>query len=166
MFDIKISKICKAVRWRRCKSIQLKLSIILLFAGTLQVCAMTYGQNITLNKKNVKLSAVLKEIEKQSGYHIFYDNSVIPAQAIVSVNYENENVERVVKQLLAAYNVAYSIVDRNIILNRAETKPAGSAPVKRSVLGIQERTVTGTVRNNKGEVLKGVTVVQRNYTST
>ncbi|NGM61170.1 TonB-dependent receptor [Sphingobacterium sp. SGG-5] len=168
MFDIKVSRACKAMRWRRSKSIQFKLSVILLFAGTLQVCAMTYGQNITLNKKNVKLSAVLKEIEKQSGYHIFYDNRVVPTQEIVSVNYNNENIENVVKQLLATYNVSYSIVDKNIILNKAETPGVSSATPagKKNTAEIQERTVTGTVRNAKGEVLKGVTVVQRNYTAT
>ncbi len=165
MFDIYISRICKAIYWQRGKSIQLKLSIILLFAGTLQVCAMTYGQTITLNKKNISLSAVLKEIEQQSGYNIFMDNSIIPTQDIITVNYKNATVEHVIKQLLTKYKVSYTIVDKNIILNKTEpsVSPAKSANISPEV---QERIVTGIVRNNKGEILKGVTIVEKDGVSS
>ena len=160
------SKICKAAHWRKYKSLQFKLSVLLLFAGTLQVCALTYGQDITLNRKNATLSSVLKEIEKQSGYHIFYDNSILSADERVSVNYKSEKVENVIRQLLSKYRVSYSIVDKNIILNKSTGSISAVNAGSSSKIAVQERIVTGVVRNAKGEILKGVTIVEKGGTAS
>lgn len=47
--------------------LMMRLTILMLCAGILQVSARTYGQKITLTQRNAPLVAVLKELRKQSG---------------------------------------------------------------------------------------------------
>src|SRR5690606_39386241 len=65
-------------RHRTPNYLSMKLALMLMFAGVIQASAVTVGQTVTIKKKNVKITSVLKEIEHQTGYHIFYDSSLIP----------------------------------------------------------------------------------------
>jgi len=57
---------------------KLSLAIPLLLAGTLQVQAFAFGQTVTLKKSSISLAQFLREVQKQSGYNIFYNESLLP----------------------------------------------------------------------------------------
>src|SRR5690606_41668053 len=82
-------------------SMKLSLAIPLLLAATIQVNAFTFAQRITLEKKNAKLSTVLKDIQRQSGYNIFYSESLVANRNRVSVDLKNATVELALKHVLA-----------------------------------------------------------------
>lgn len=136
----------------------MKLSLILMFVGTLQVSAFTFGQKVTLSRKNVKLTAVLKDIQKLSGYNIFYDKSIIPANASVDLHVNDVHVEKVLGGLLEKFHIGYKLVDKNIILMRKEDP---SMTITGNMMPAQEKIVKGNVTNRVGEPLVGVTVSEK-----
>lgn len=136
--------------------LSMKLSLLLLFAITIQVNAYTYGQKITLQKSDVKLVTVLKDIQKQSGYNIFYEKSLFPASLTVDVHSDNLSVEQVLSDILTPHNIDFRVMDKNIVLtqgSRASLNSKGS-----SVANLQETQVTGRVINERGEPLANVTI--------
>ncbi|NQD72189.1 TonB-dependent receptor [Sphingobacterium shayense] len=135
----------------------MKLSVILLLVGTLQVSAFSYGQRITLHRTNGKLTTVLRELEKQSGYHIFFDKSLIPTNATVNISVKNALLDDILREMLIKHNLDYEKLDRNIVLvRRTLPKTAGNDARRESI--IQEKIITGNIKNNVGEPLEGVTV--------
>ncbi len=56
----------------------------------LQISAKSSGQ-ITLSEKNVSLEKVFKLIEKQSGYHFWYDKALLKKAKPLSINVQNVN---------------------------------------------------------------------------
>lgn len=141
----------------------MKLSLILMLVSTLQVSAFTFGQKVTLSRKNVKLTAVLKDIQKQSGYNIFYDKSIVPANALVDLQVNDTHVEKVLTGLLEQFHIGYKLVDKNIILMRKENS---SIVVTNNRRPTQEKIVKGNVTNRAGEPLAGVTVSEREKTNS
>ncbi|KAA2241301.1 TonB-dependent receptor [Chitinophaga agrisoli] len=133
---------------------KLSLAIPLLLAGTLQVQALAFGQTLTLKKTNISLAQFLREIQKQSGYNIFYSESLIPGQQDLNVAYKKVALESALKEVLDRYQLDYKIVDKNIILSK-QKKPAAQ-PATQVI--VQQRTVTGRVLDQQGNPLEGVIV--------
>src|SRR5690606_9739677 len=121
--------------YSRIKLLSMKLSLILMFTGIFHVSAFTFGQKITLQKKNEQLGNILKEIQKQSGYNILYDSSLIPATLLVDINVTNQNLNSTLNAVLDKHNLGYKIMDKNIILNHK--KVIASAPTTQTTPGQQ-----------------------------
>lgn len=150
------------------KFLSMRLSLILMFVGVLQVSAFTYGQNVTLSENDAKLTKVLRELQKQSGYNIFYDSGIVPASATVDVDFENVHIEKALDELLPEFRLEYQLVEKNIILNKK--KPVASQSTHREVKEvkaerIQELIVTGRVVTKDNEPLPGVTVTEKGTTN-
>ena len=139
------------------KLLSMKLAMALMFVGIMQVNAFTYGQKVTLQKKNVKLTSVLKEIQKQSGYNILYDSSLIPSSLLVDINVKDQNINSTLDELLNRYNLTYRIVDKNIILN--SKKDIAEIPNTNAV--VRQRSITGKVTGEGGENVENVTITEK-----
>ena len=144
--------------YSRFKLLSMKLSLILMFIGILHVSAFAFAQKITLQKKNEKLGNVLQEIQKQSGYNILYDSSLIPHNLLVDINVINQNLNNTLDVLLDKHNLGYKIMDKNIILNRKKINPTAPTSLASE---IQQQTVTGKVTNEKSEILGSVTIKEK-----
>jgi hypothetical protein len=68
---INLTPVLKQGLHRHIYKLSMKLALLLLFAGTAHASAPTFGQSITLKKTNVKMTSVLKDIQRQSGYTFF-----------------------------------------------------------------------------------------------
>ncbi len=152
---------------RTSKPLAMKLSIALplLFASTLHVSAYTMGQRININKKNIKLETLFKELQKQSGYNILYKESLISSVNRVDVSYKNTTLESVLKEVLDDYAITYKIVDKNVVLSKAistTTKPITyQGMLDYAVEAIQQRVARGQVKDHKGNPLAGVTILEK-----
>lgn len=145
--------------WELCRvktnPVVMKLSLALpfLLAATLQVSASAIGQEVTLQRKNVKLDYVLRELQKQSGYNILFDQRIIPESARVNVNYKNVHINQVLNEVLAPFGIKYRQTGKNIVLNKEATpKPSTTSVTK------QQTPIRGTVRGADGLPIAGVTV--------
>ncbi len=144
---------------------RIKLTIILLLLLGMQLSAEVLAQKISLNEKQTSLWEVLKKIEKQSGLTFFYNKRDVRAQP-VSIQIENESLQRTLEVLFNLLPYGYEIQDQIVVLNKKEpaaiTQSSASAPQSNSSVTTAtakvQRTITGVVRDTVGMPIAGVTV--------
>lgn len=133
----------------------MKITIVLMLAGALQVSARGYAQGITLDLKHASLEKALGEIRKQSGYYIIYGKTEIAKAAPVDIHVVNAPLEKVLASIFAGQPLSYRISDRFITIGpRQETRSAAETPAD-----ILPGEVRGRVTNEKGEIMPGATVI-------
>ncbi|WP_372934580.1 STN domain-containing protein, partial [Mariniphaga sediminis] len=138
----------------------MKATIFLLLISGLSVFASeTYAQTktITLQLKNASLKEILKNIEDQSEFYFMYSEKIIDVNRKVTVDIKNKKIDDALNQLFAGTNVMHSVRDRFILLTTPEVSDVQFA-------GQQQRSVSGTVTDDSGQPLPGVTVVVKGTT--
>ncbi|MCD0488613.1 SusC/RagA family TonB-linked outer membrane protein [Pedobacter sp. MC2016-14] len=98
----------------------MRLTTIIILASLLQVSAVTFGQKITIDQKNVPLTSLFKEIRKQSGYNFYYDGSIIKPGILGSVIVSDASIEEALKSMLADLPFKYEIKDRTVLITKKE----------------------------------------------
>ena len=146
---------------RMTKPVVMKLSLALplLLMATLQVNASAFGQEVTLQRKNVKLDYVLRELQKQSGYNILFDQRIIPASARVNVDYKDTELNEVLIEVLAPFGIKYKQTGRNIVLNKERSTDSKPPSIQ------QQNTIQGEVQDADGTPISGVTIRVNNSSS-
>ncbi len=140
----------------------MKLTVLLLLLGLMQVSASVYSQNtrFSFNLSNTKVIDVLKEIENESEFRFFYQNEQINVERKVDISVTNKTVEEILNELFNGYGVTYKIFsDKLILLGLNENKLLNTTE---DIL--QQNAVSGTVIDINGQPLPGVTVVVKGTT--
>lgn len=122
------------------------------------------GRSISITVQGKSLKSVLHLIEKQAEIKFSYSPQVVPIQQRVTLNADNRSLGEVLDLILKPVQVRYVVAGRQIILSRAEPEPksGGIMPLSNpgtSPLRTQERRVEGTVTDEAGAGLPGVSVV-------
>lgn len=132
--------------------------LILISVGCV-FASKTYSQTklLNLNMDKATVKEVLSEIEDQSEFYFMYSGKLIDVDREVSVTYNNQKIEPVLKSLFADTDVEYVIKDRFIVLTIDDVGSDVSS-------AIQQSTVSGTVTDEGGEPLPGVTVIVKGTT--
>lgn len=125
----------------------MRLTTVLLIASLLQVSASTHAQLITINKKNVLLESVLKEIRNQSGYDFYYDGKTVSSDLRVSINVRNADLNMALKSALNGLNINFQINNGTILLKK-------NAIEQNAVIFV----VSGIVKDEANHPLAGITV--------
>ena len=135
--------------------IMLKLIAAISFLLSFQAFAVTgMGQKtINLDLKDVRVEAVLKQIELQGAYRFVYKNEILPQSKLVSVHARNASLDYVMKQTLKNTGISYKIMKENLVV-------LVKTAVEESAVN-----VTGTVRDNEGNPLDGVSIVEKGTTN-
>ncbi|MGJ7032465.1 SusC/RagA family TonB-linked outer membrane protein [Niabella hirudinis] len=133
----------------------MKLSAIFLVLA-LQVSATNYGQRVlNLKEENISLAEVLKKIEKQSDYRFFYSNDLIPSKEFISINVVNASLNDVMLKVLKDAALNWKLLENNeVVIMEEKTDALGMVQPPR-------RMVTGSVKNDKGEPLAGVSITEK-----
>lgn len=153
--------------WAICRTkenpvvMKLSLALPLLLAATLQASASAIGQEVTLQKKNVKLDYVLKELQKQSGYNILFDQRVIPESTTINVNYKNAQLYRVLDEVLTPFAIKYKQTGKNIVLNKEAVSNLRTVSTDQR----QQTPIKGSVQNPDGSPIVGATIRLNESTS-
>lgn len=147
----------KLLRQKIC--LMVKLTIVFLLLFTYQVCAKSYGQKVTIIQKNHKLSSVLKEIEKQTGFMFFYDKALIEKITSIDVSVINSTLDEALVACLRDRPLTFTIVENTIVIQQKEV----SLPLVHNIEMNIEATsptveVRGRVLNQEGKPLDGVSV--------
>lgn len=137
------------------------LSLLIIFIAFMQASsAESYGQKITINKKNASLKSIFHAIKQQTGYLIIYNSDDL-INATVDVNVNQADVEEVMNKCLKDLPFTFKIVKRNILVRRTddkilpEDKPMSSG--QRIIVAMQSE-VRGSVVDEKGGPLVGVSI--------
>jgi TonB-linked SusC/RagA family outer membrane protein len=135
----------------------MKLTILLVFFALLQANASTFGQSVTLNQKGITLIRMFKEIRKQTGYNFVWSSKEVNKDLTVDANFNNSDLSAVLKQLQTGYDLTYTIDKENkVILIAVAIKPEPQGGKSRTVA--ETVTITGTVKDEKGQPMPGVTI--------
>ncbi|MCW0481804.1 TonB-dependent receptor [Gaoshiqia sediminis] len=133
----------------------MKLTIVILFLGLMQVSASVYSQatKFSFDLNNRQIIDVLKEIEESSEFRFFFQDEQVDVSRRVSVNVENGTIDELLQEMFAKQNISYKIFnDKMILLTADQAKEA-------TRIQQQRITVTGKVTDEAGQSMPGVTVV-------
>jgi TonB-linked SusC/RagA family outer membrane protein len=133
----------------------MRLTTVILIASLLQVSAATFGQSITIAKKNISLETVLMEIHKQSGYDFYYDGKTVPESYLLDISVNKVTVNDALKSALAGLGLVYKIEGKMVTIKKAAT-PSFLERVAAKFAAIN---VTGVVVDEEGIPLAGATVI-------
>lgn len=101
------------------------------------------------------LKVVLRRLEKAANVKFTYVPQVIDAESKVSLRANNDRLEVVLDQLLKPLHISYQISGNYIVLRKEPTSFNSPLPVTTAV----DQLITGTVADEKGEPLPGVSVL-------
>lgn len=130
----------------------MKLTALLLLAACLQVSAKSNAQQITLSEKGSSLKKVFEEIRKQTGYLFFYDVNELKKSRPVTLSLKGAGLEEALKICLADQPFTYAIINKTVVIKEKKQEEKMELPPPPPI------DITGTVVNQKGEPLAGVTV--------
>ncbi len=133
------------------------LLLVALSVCNLQLAAFSFAQRVTISRDNAKLEDVLKDLQKLTTQHIFYDNAIISMQMTVSINYKDSELSTVLESILTPHKLSFKTVDKNIIITRAKTEVIQSSAER-----VKKLEITGKVLDENGLPLIGVTVKEKN----
>lgn len=138
----------------------MKLTLILLTAIFVQVSASVYSQatKFSFDVKNSRVEDVLREIENKSEFRFFYQREQVDVERKIDLNVEKETVEKILEKLFAGQDVLFDVRQDNLILIKTRI---AQAQANRGSFGTsqQQKTLSGTVTDQTGQPLPGVTVV-------
>lgn len=129
----------------------MKLCIVIMTVFCMSVAANTYSQQqrISLDKKNVKVVDLFKEIQKRADLYFIFNTDDIKKLGKVTVAVKDKTVESVLKKVLADSNLKYDF-EENVIVIR---------PTVRMESGQQVQKIKGVVKDKDGNPIPGVSVV-------
>jgi len=131
----------------------MKITGILLLVACMHVSANVFSQNITLTEKKVSLEAVLKVIQKQTGYALLYSNEVIEKSIPVSVDFKSTPLSSALAQLFENQPLTYSLDGKTILIKEKEP------PIVDKIKEITTaHLIHGIILSKDGQPLGGATV--------
>ena len=138
----------------------MRLTILFLFIGLMQVSASLYSQNakLSLDFRNARVVDVLEAIENQSEFRFAYSAEYIDVDRKVSVDVRGKSIEQTLSLLFNGTGVKYSINDRHIMLFSADME-------QNNLLQQQGKKVSGKVTDKTDAPMPGVSVLIKGSTN-
>src|SRR5690554_122662 len=99
------ANLCKPLLMRLC-------AIMMLICIHLSVSA--FGQKVTINRNNVSVATVIKEIRRQSGYNFLYDAGALSNTPRISVQANDASLEELLEKTFEDLALDYVIRDKEI----------------------------------------------------
>ncbi|WP_166664948.1 SusC/RagA family TonB-linked outer membrane protein [Pedobacter metabolipauper] len=132
---------------------RIKLTAFILFFTLLQVSAAGLAQRLTLTQKETTLKQLFNEINKQTGYNVFWSPKLVQSSLKVTAGFKDVALEEVLNQTLAGLPLTYVIEDKSVIIKKKE-KTVWENIVDRFTADDKR----GVVLDEKGMPLFGATV--------
>lgn len=146
----------------------MKLSVVLLIAGIIQVRAGGYAQTITLSGKNLSVKEVFEAVRKQTGYQVFTNKDFLDAAKPVSVNAQHLALKEFMDLVAKEQPFTYQLNKKTISLvwsgQPVKTPAAPVITVAGRILDKDEKPLPGaTVRVRNGKA--GISTSEKGYFS-
>jgi TonB-dependent starch-binding outer membrane protein SusC len=121
------------------------------------------SRRLTVKAEAKEIKKVLLEIEQATDVRFVYSSRVIEATQRISLDLTNSTLEEVLNRLFKPINVRYELMGRKIVLYTSNSSSMGTslAPNPDATLTAPNplRLVSGTVKDETGSGLPGVSVV-------
>lgn len=143
----------------------LKILFVFLLIGTAVQANGNSSQrvSIALSLKKTTVGNVIRQISDQTGYEFSYDTELLKKEiAAIDIDAKDERIENILDRIFQNTGIHYQIRNNRVFL-KEDAKPSHAAPL--SANSQQNRQVTGTIRDAKGESVIGANIMLKN-TST
>jgi len=143
----------------------MKLTVFILFLTLMQVSATVYSQatKFSFRAENKQVVEVLRQIEENSDFRFFFLREQVDVERKVTVTAREATVEQILDELFRGQPVSYEFANEALIVLTRSDNPLGS--VNSYLQGnMQQPAVSGTVTEESGEPLPGVTVIVKGTT--
>lgn len=130
----------------------------LMLVCMLQASARSYSQDVrlTLDLKDASLSRLFGIIQQQSDYKFLYNLEDVSSAPPLNVRVKDATIQEILEVCFKNYPLGYRISNKTVVVvPRQETATPAPAPRKKEVTTL---TVKGSVTDDKGQPLPGVTV--------
>jgi TonB-linked SusC/RagA family outer membrane protein len=138
---------CKHGRQKVLMATKLCLTFLVLFTLGLPTNAQAQHERVTLNLKNISITSLFDEIQKQTNLSFVFSAEQTRSLGNFSVQVTNEELGNVLKRVFGDTGLQYEFGNDLIIVRE-------QAPLTQG----KELQITGRVVDEKGEPLPGVTV--------
>lgn len=137
----------------------MKLTVFLVLILTLKTTASVWSQttNLSLDLKQSSLLNLFSEIEDNSDYRFFYNNDEVDVSQKITVKIEDKSIGEVLTSVFSSLPYTFNELNDNVILIERKNKYSENS-------AFQQNSVTGTVVDDLGQPLPGVTVVVKGTT--
>ena len=127
----------------------MKLTTVLLVFGFLQVSAagLSQGNKVDLNMDRVSFEEFVAAVEQQTNYRFVYLNKTIEDIQITAKG-KNTSTPKLIASSLTEAGLNYEITESKLVIITPENATSR----------LQPRTITGTVTNENGEPLPGLSI--------
>lgn len=131
----------------------MRLTTVILIASLLQVSATSLAQKITYVKKGVTLNMVLKEINKQTGVNLVWNEKKINTAVVIDADFKKATLEEVLDKCFNNLPIKYSIRGKVVAIEEKE-------PSLRDKLAniFKSNELRGRVLGENNEPLSGATI--------
>jgi len=132
------------------------LLLVILISASSVWASDSYSQNtqLKLSATEGTIESIFNQISKQSRLEFFYNTNILNAKEKVSLSIKQGTLDEILKEILGE-RYSYTIKDRYILITKNKTESAEQNEVV---------VVKGVVRDMKGNVLPGVSVVLKGTT--
>ena len=141
---------------RQTKFSHVSIGILVLFVALFTFSSAQANSGLSTKVSNLKVHnlsvlEVMKRVESESNFKFVYSNDDVDITRKVSIDVDEDDIEAVAQEMFPGHNV--TVKGNNVII----TPPA--APTATAVQSPKnERTITGTVIDDEGEPLIGVSI--------
>jgi TonB-linked SusC/RagA family outer membrane protein len=137
----------------------MKISAFLLFCCLVNIfAAPTYSQStkISLNLKDATIEEVLNKIEDISEFYFLFNQKLVDVTRKVNIEADKESIKDILNDILND-DIKFIVYDRQIILTPSDVTYLSAA--------LQQLKITGTVTDQNGNPLPGVTILVKGTTA-
>ena len=129
----------------------MKLSVMFLVIGMLQVSASVYsqGNRVKIKERNIALAELFWKIQSQTDFVFAFSNEDVEAFTNLNVNTEGE-IEEILNEILADKGLSFELKNGVYVIQRKAPDPK---PIVKEVQQEKKVKITGMVIDEKGEPL-------------
>jgi TonB-linked SusC/RagA family outer membrane protein len=157
MYKIFTAIICRACSCIPPKFLRvMKLTIVMWAFALIQVNAASYAQKVNIRVVNASMDDVLTNLSVQTGYNFIYNSAMIRTAKPVTLNAVNKSLTEALESCFKNQPLQFLINGNTVVIKQRATPVASNtSTISRSAIPI---VVTGTVTDNKGQPLAGVSI--------
>jgi TonB-dependent starch-binding outer membrane protein SusC len=130
----------------------MKLLMCFMFLFVLNAGANTYGQKVTIQKRDASLVEVFRDIQAQTGYDFIFSNRMIEKARKITINVKEAELLEVLKLCFQEQPFSYSVENNTIVIKEKQVTIAYSLP--------PPSVIRGRIINDKTEPVVATVLVK------
>jgi TonB-linked SusC/RagA family outer membrane protein len=129
----------------------MKLTAILILFACIHVSATGHSQGVTLDMKNVPVQKVLKEVSRQTGLSVIYNESIFTEMPPVTIHLTNATIQEALDKCLSGKPFAFTLQGNEIIIKKKSATAAFQNEDLSQNVPPPPIDVRGKIVNEKGD---------------